>query len=82
MDPVELSKKYADDADYFSNLLLASHLHIRAEHAAKFEAIILATKKTAAAYALLVTAPSESARQTVNQCALEVTHAQAAFAAF
>jgi hypothetical protein len=82
MDPIELSKKYADDANYFSNLLLASHLHIRAEHAAKLEAIILANKKTAAAYAVLATAPSESARQAVNHWVLEIDRARAAFANF
>jgi hypothetical protein len=83
MDPaVKLSKKYAEDADYFSDLLAASHDHIKPEHVTKFEAIIAATKKTAAAYAVLAMAPSESARQTVNRCVLEIDRARAAFAAF
>jgi arginine/lysine/ornithine decarboxylase len=86
MDPIELSKKYADDADYFSNLLVASYLHIKPIHATKFEAIILACKNTSIAYAALAAATTESAiqlaRSDVNKYAMEIDKARAAFASF
>jgi hypothetical protein len=77
------SKQYAENADYFKELLESSRDKIRPAYAAKFEAIAIASLAAAEAYAKLAKAsPSEetAARFVANQCAMEVEKAKAAFA--
>ena len=77
------SKQYAENAEYFKELLAASQDKIRPAYAAKFEAIARASMAAAEAYAKLAKAsPSEeaTARLVANQCAMEVEKAKAAFA--
>jgi hypothetical protein len=79
----EQSKTYAENAEYFKQLLEASRDHIRSAYAAKFEAIIIASLAAAEAYAKLANAsPSEetAARLIANQCAMDVEKAKKAFA--
>lgn len=84
MTAFEQSKTYAENADYFKELLEASRDHIRPAYAAKFEAIVMASLAAAEAYAKLAKASSSSeeatARFAANQCAMEVEKAKAAFA--
>ena len=80
-DPLEISKNYAKNACYFTELLEASRAHIRPEYAAKFEAIILACEWAAHAYGVVATAPTPSARLDATNAAMDVVRARAAFAA-
>jgi len=84
-DPMELSKKYKEDAIYFSNLLEGSRQYIQAKHAAKFETLIIAYINTSNAYAVYAIAITHeevtAARCDVNKYAMEIQAARAAFAA-
>jgi hypothetical protein len=83
MTAFEQSKTYAENADYFKQLLDASRDHIRPAYAAKFEAIVTASLAAAEAYAKLAKASlseEATARLAANQCAMEVEKAKAAFA--
>jgi len=79
-DPLEISKNYAHNAKYFQELLEASRSHIRPEYAAKFEAIIIACKTAADAYATLATNATVTARLHANNSAMDVVRARTAFA--
>ena len=85
MNPIELSKKYKEDAEYFSNLLKASIIK-NERFIETYEALIQACHTTSTAYGVLATATTDAeiaaARRDVNNYAVQVQTALSAVRLF